>query len=257
MLYKNNIKIQKRTYLVFYPLCFSVSLLLLQFGAALWRRSLTGRHHGSYSRGGGGMEPRWTGRETPAYDVKGVQSHTHTHTRALSHTHIHTHSRGEGEDNQQTANSPRSTEGSPNRSLTSAQAKLQGPLFIFVPAFLWEWTGEREGGKGRREEEHIICSKTDSCRIKKKKRSVAGCDLCWFGVFLGGQSRPCTCPSIQRRSSRQMNWIIETRELNNSQEEEKGEKERQESTDRAHSSATSGTTGRKKKRQKIKLLHPL
>lgn len=128
------------------------------------------------------MEPRWTGRETPAYDVKGVQSHTHTHSHARAHAFTHTHSRGEGEDNQQTANSPRSTEGSPNRSLTSAQAKLQGPLFIFVPAFFEREREEREGGKGRREEEHVICSKTDSCRIKKKKkekkRSVAGCDLC-------------------------------------------------------------------------------
>lgn len=26
------------------------------------------------------MELRWTGRETPAYDVKGVQTHTHAHT---------------------------------------------------------------------------------------------------------------------------------------------------------------------------------
>lgn len=66
------------------------------------------------------MELRWTGRETPAYDVKGVQSHTHTHTRTNTLTLIHAHTRGEGEDNQQTANSPRSTEGSLNRSLTSA-----------------------------------------------------------------------------------------------------------------------------------------
>lgn len=50
-----------------------------------------GRHHGSYSRGGGGMELRWTGRETPAYDVKGVQSHTHT--RSHAHTLAHTHTR--------------------------------------------------------------------------------------------------------------------------------------------------------------------
>lgn len=26
------------------------------------------------------MELRWTGRETPAYDVKAVQTHTHAHT---------------------------------------------------------------------------------------------------------------------------------------------------------------------------------
>lgn len=140
-------KIQTHTYLVFCP--FSFPPVAAARGGTL-ATVPAGRHHGSYSRGGGGMEPRWTGRETPAYDVKGVQSHTHTHTRARFHTH--THSRGEGEDNQQTANSPRSTEGSPNRSLTSAQAKLQGPLFIFVAAFLWESTGKRrrKRKKGRR-----------------------------------------------------------------------------------------------------------
>lgn len=38
------------------------------------------------------MELRWTGRETPAYDVKGVQTHTRTYT--------HREGEGEGEDSQ-------------------------------------------------------------------------------------------------------------------------------------------------------------
>ncbi|GLD55235.1 CUGBP Elav-like family member 3 isoform X1, partial [Lates japonicus] len=45
----------------------------------------------------GGMELRWTGRETPAYDVKGVQTHTHKERERERTTN-------------QTANSPRTTD---------------------------------------------------------------------------------------------------------------------------------------------------
>ncbi|GAA6227263.1 uncharacterized [Lates japonicus] len=65
------------------------------------------------------MELRWTGRETPAYDVKGVQTHTHKERERERTTN-------------QTANSPRSTEGSLNTIKLSQHSSFSQASERFV-----------------------------------------------------------------------------------------------------------------------------
>lgn len=111
----------------------------------------------------GGMELRWTGRETPAYDVKGVQTHTHTRR-----------GRGRGQPTRLPIPHGLLKEASTLSHYlnTLHLAKPVRDLFIFIP-HLFEGgkkeaghlSGNSRGGKKTTSRSR----KTRSCRIKDRR----------------------------------------------------------------------------------------
>lgn len=143
------------------------------------------------------MELRWTGRETPAFDVKGVQSHTHTYT----HSHIHTH-RGRGRGQPADFQFPTVSWRKPKFIYHTAprSAQLEGDLFIFL--YPISVRGKKKIGASVREEKEQKRSsdrKTRSCRRKDRRWMLL--------VLLQGGFRPNLLQDSET--------LFQTNELNN------------------------------------------
>lgn len=149
------------------------------------------RHHGSFSPGEGWSW--WTGRETPAYDVKGVQTHTQEERereRTSNQTDWLTISIPHGHWREAEIST---------YHLVSQPSQGEICLFLFIAYYLSRKKTRGGSVRGERKKTTSWSRKTRSCRIKERRWMLL--------VLLSGGCRPNLLQDSQT--------LVETNELNN------------------------------------------